>query len=94
MVKVYKLLITCTSVCISSPQLDCSERNVLATPQRKMGQCCNSYIPEIKMTYDLRVTGLTQVVKPIAAVLRISAYACSGVMASPSEHVVINLASM
>ena len=29
-------------------------------------------------TYELRVTDLTRVVKPITAVLRISAYACSG----------------
>ena len=42
------------------------------------------------MTYP----GTTRVVKPITDVLRISAYAYSGVMTSPSEHIVIVVASL
>ena len=46
-------------------------------------------ISEIPTTFELRVMGLTRVVKPITAVLRISAHACSGLMTSPSERIVI-----
>ena len=51
-----------------------------------------------KIEYDclpyIPYPGTTRVVNPITAVLRISTYACSWVMTSPSEHIVITLASL
>ena len=94
--KVYKFLITLFFLYISpyiKPTTGLQRTQRFGNHKERGGSEVIPVSQKLK-NYGLWVTGLTRVVKPITAVLKISVYACFGVMTSPSEHVVITIASV